>query len=147
MKTLSDNDEGATAVLEYVITFTCAFVLFTYLLAMFSSMFIDGPQRTVSQVQFTDVGNDITAKILDTYLVAPATGNISTVFSMPAAAAGKDYQLDIRKSANGWDKEIVVYSPYMDIDTMVTLNGVNATIPIIGNTSSMSPVHRVRYDS
>ena len=133
--------------LEYLITFVFAFIIFTMILSMFDSMFIQGPQRTVSIIQFADVGNDVTAKILDTYLIAPATGNVSTVFDMPQTAAGRDYMLDIRTSANGWDKEIIVHSPYSMLKMSVTLNGVNSTIPIVGNTSSMTPVHRVRYDS
>lgn len=147
MEKMGGNCEGAAAILEYIITFVIAFIMFTILLSMFSSMFITGPQHTVSKVQFTDVGNDVTAKILDTYLIAPPNGSVSTVFDMPPTAAGKDYLLEIRKSANGWDKEIVVFSPYMDLNTSVTLNGVNSTIPIVGNTSSMSQSHRVRYNS
>ena len=138
---------GVTAMLEYMITFVFAFIIFTVMLSMFDGMFIRGPEKTVSTIQFADVGNDVTAKILDTYLIAPAKGNVSTVFDMPATAAGKDYVLDILPSANGWDKEIIVHSPYTGQNVSVTLNGVNATIPITGNTSSMSMGHRVRYDS
>ncbi|OPY28306.1 MAG: hypothetical protein A4E28_01625 [Methanocella sp. PtaU1.Bin125] len=147
MRDIHANDSGVTAMLEYIITFVFAFIIFTILLSMFDGMFIKGPERTVSIVQFADVGNDVTAKILDTYLIAPATGNVSTVFDMPPTAAGREYLLDIRSSANGWDKEVVVHSTYTGINLSVTLNGVNSTIPIDGSTSSMSPVHRVRYDS
>jgi hypothetical protein len=133
--------------LEYLMTFVFAFIIFTMMLSMFDGMFIKGPERTVSIIQFADVGNDVTAKILDTYLIAPASGNVSTVFDMPETAAGRDYTLEIRTSANGWDKEIIVHSPYSMLNMSVTLNGVNSTIPIVGNTSSMAPAHRVRYDS
>ena len=141
------DDAGVTAMLEYMITFVFAFIIFTVMLSMFDSMFIQGPEQTVSTIQFADVGNDVTAKILDTYLVAPATGNVTTIFTMPPTAAGKDYMLDIGTSANGWDKEITVYSDYGMKNMSVTLNGVNSTIPIVGSTSSMAPSHRVRYDS
>jgi hypothetical protein len=147
MTLLHHDDSGVTAMLEYIITFVFAFIIFTMMLSMFDGMFIKGPERTVSAIQFADVGNDVTAKILDTYLIAPATGNVSTVFDMPETAAGKDYMLEIRTSANGWDKEIIVHSPYTQLNMSVTLNGVNSTIPIEGNTSSLSPGHVVRYDS
>jgi len=147
MRTLTSDDSGVTPMLEYMLTFVFAFAIFTFMLSMFNSMFIQGPQDAVTTTQFADVGNDVTAKILDTYLIAPAVGNVSTVFNMPQTAAGKDYTLDISTSANGWDKEIVVHSPYTDYNLSVTLNGVNSTIPIAGCTSSLSPLHRVRYDS
>jgi hypothetical protein len=147
MPILHHDDSGVTAMLEYIITFVFAFIIFTMMLSMFDGMFIRGPEKTVSAIQFADVGNDVTAKILDTYLIAPATGNVSTVFAMPGTAAGRDYELDIRTSANGWDKEIIVHSPYTQMNMSVTLNGVNSTIPILGSTSSMAAIHRVRYDS
>jgi hypothetical protein len=147
MRAIHSNDSGVTAMLEYIITFVFAFIIFTVMLSMFDGMFIKGPERTVSMVQFADVGNDVTAKILDTYLIAPVSGNVSTVFDMPERAAGRDYVLDIRTSTNGWDKEIVVHSSYTNLNMSVTLNGVNSTIPIVGSTSSVSPVHRVKYDS
>jgi hypothetical protein len=147
MPSLHHDESGVTAMLEYIITFVFAFIIFTMMLSMFDGMFIRGPERTVSTIQFADVGNDVTAKILDTYLIAPAVGNVSTVFAMPSTVAGKDYVLEICKSENGWDKEIIVHSPYTQLNMSVTLNGVNSTIPILGNTSSLAPAHRVRYDS
>jgi hypothetical protein len=147
MPILHHDDSGVTAMLEYIITFVFAFIIFTMMLSMFDGMFIRGPERTVSTIQFADVGNDVTAKILNTYLIAPSTGNVSTVFAMLETVAGKDYVLEIRTSANGWDKEIIVHSPYTQLNMSVTLNGVNSTIPIPGNTSSLAPARRARYDS
>jgi len=147
MPLMKQDDSGVTAMLEYMITFVFAFIIFTMMLSMFDGMFIKNPERTVSTIQFADVGNDVTAKILDTYLVAPAVGNVSTVFAMPQTIAGKDYTLEICDSANLWDKEIIVHSPYSMLNISVTLNGVHSTIPIVGNTSSMAESHRVKYDS
>ena len=147
MPLMKHDDSAVTPMLEYMITFVFAFIIFTAMLSMFDSMFIKGPERTVSAVQFADVGNDVTAKILDTYLIAPANGRVYTVFDMPQTIAAKDYTLDILTSSNGWDKEIIVRSPYSPLKMSVTLNGVNETIPIEGSTSSMTTRHRVQYDS
>jgi hypothetical protein len=144
---MRQDDSGVTAMLEYLITFVFAFIIFTMILSMFDGMFIKGPERTVSTIQFADVGNDVTAKILDTYLIAPANGSVFTVFDMPETAAGKDYMLYILTSANEWDKEIIVHSPHSMLNMSVTLNGVSSTIPIEGSTSSMSPGHQVKYES
>lgn len=133
--------------LEYILTFVSAFIIFTVLLSMFNGMFIQNPQRTVATAQFADVGNDVTAKILDTYLIAPKTGNISTTFGVPERIAGSEYTVDIRLSANGWDREVILCSPTLNMNMSVTLNGVNSTIPISGSTSSMSSIHKIKYDS
>lgn len=142
------KDDGAvSAVIEYLITFTIAFIIFTMVASMFNGMFINGPTDVVSMIQFTDVGNDVSAKLLDTYLIAPETGNVSTTFEMPDSIAGHDYKLNIQTSTNGWDKEVVVYSDYTSISTTVTINGVNSTIPINGSTTSMYTTHKIKYDS
>ena len=141
------NDRGLSAVIEYMISFVISFIVFIMILAMFDGMFIQGPTDAVSHIQFTDVGNTVTAKIVDTYLIAPETGNISTSFDMPDKVAGRDYTLEIRPGKNGWDKEIFVYSPYSRVNTTVTINGVNSTIPINGSTSSSYSIHRIKYDS
>jgi|AGTN01.3.fsa_nt_gi hypothetical protein len=147
MPDMKHDDSGVTAMLEYLITFVLAFIIFTMMLSMFDGMFIRGPQEAVSAVQFADVGNDVTAKILDTYLIAPPNGKVYTFFDMPETIAGKGYTLDVRESANGWDKEVVVYSNYTSMVMSVTINGVTSTIPIAGSTSSMSSAHAVRYDN
>jgi len=144
---LIKDDEGVSALIEYMIAFTIAFLIFTMILAMFNGMFIAGPTQAVSRVQFTDVGNDVTAKILDTYLIAPEHGNVSTSFDIPDTIAGQSYELSVGTSPNGWDKEVDVYSFYTDVSTSVTINGVNSTIPINGSTNSMYASHRVKYDS
>lgn len=141
------DERGLNAVMEYMVTFVIAFLVFIMILSMFDGMFIRGPTDTVSRIQFTDVGNDVTAKILDTYLLAPDTGNVSTSFEIPDSVAGRDYALDVRSSPNGWDKEVLVYSQSTAVNATVTINGVSSTIPINGSTSSGQSTHRIKYDS
>ena len=148
---LKHDEQGVTPLIEYIVTFTIASILFTIVLVMANSMFIDGPQRTVSRVQFTDIGNDLTAKVVDTYLIAPGPGSssttfdVSTSFDMPLTVAGNQYMADIRSNDNPDDKEVKVYSPSNNVSIYVTLNGINSTIPVSGSTSSISDTHRIYY--
>jgi len=139
------DDEGVSKTLENIIVFMIAFILFGFLMFISKGLFIDMPCREVSSVQFTDIGNDITAKLVDTYLITPDNGTISTTFYMPMTVGGKDYVSDIRNTGNGQDKEVVVYSPYNGVAISVTINGVNSTIPVNGTTSSLAPTHRIYY--
>ncbi len=141
------DERAVSAIIEYMITFVFAFIIFIMVVAMFDDMFIRGPTDVVSRIQFTDVGNDVSAKLLDTYLIAPETGNVSTTFELPDSIASHDYKLSIRPSSNGWDKEVVVFSDYTSISMTVTINGVNSTIPINGSTTSMYTTHTIKYDS
>jgi hypothetical protein len=146
-KNLMENDSGVNMIIEYIMTFIIASILFSIVLLMANGLFIDGPQKTVSRVQFTDIGNDITAKMVDTYLIAPQNGYISTTFDMPLTVAGKSYMANVRTSANSEDKEVIVYSLENGVSITTTLNGVNSTIPVSGNTSSLAYAHYINYSN
>ena len=142
------DDSGVNYVLEYILTFMIASVIFSIMLMMSSDLFIHGPEQTVSKVRFTDVGNDLSAKIIDTYMIAPVypdVGNISTSFDMPTTVAGNSYFVDVAPS--GQDKVIKVYSTSNGVKVNVVLNGVNSTIPVNGSTSSSTLIHVIQYNS
>jgi hypothetical protein len=144
----ADDDSGVNFVLEYVLTFMIASVIFSIMLVMANGLFIQGPKTTVSEVQFTDIGNDLSAKIMDTYLVAPVSpdsGNVSTVFDIPSSIAGSQYFVNVVPS--GTDRIVSVYSNSSGVMVNVTLNSVNSTIPVSGSTSSGSISHRIWYNS
>ena len=82
--TMHMDDSGVSPVVEYIITFVVASIIFTTMLLLSNGLFIEGPQKTVSQLQFTDVGNDLSAKMIDTYIVAPKNGSVSTDFNLPS---------------------------------------------------------------
>lgn len=139
------NDSGVSPVIEYIITFVVASIIFTTMLVISNGLFIEGPQKTVSQLQFTDVGNDLSAKMIDTYIIAPKDGAVSTDFDMPSSIAGRSYVVNVQNSKNAWDKEIAVSSDSGDVIMSVTLNGVSQTIPLTGSTSSHDVIHKIYY--
>lgn len=141
------DDSGVSAVVEYILTFLIASIIFSIMLLISYSMFIEGPQKSVEVLRYTDVGNDMTAKIIDTYLIAPRDGTILTSFDMPSSIAGKSYSVSVETSKNGWDKEVLVSSESGDVTMNVTLDGVNSTIPINGSTSSHNSTHNIWYHS
>jgi hypothetical protein len=147
LRFIKKDDTGVSAVVEYILTFIIASFIFSIMLLISYSMFIQGPQKSVETLRYTDVGNDMTAKIIDTYLIAPRNGSLYTSFSMPSTIAGNGYSVSVITSKNGWDKEIYVKSPSGDVNMSVTLDGVNQTIPISGKTSSSSPTHNIYYQS
>jgi hypothetical protein len=139
---IQKDDSGVSAVVEYILTFVIASFIFSIMLLISYSMFIQGPQKSVETLRYTDVGNDMTAKIIDTYLIAPKDGQLYTSFSMPSTIGGNSYSVKVQTSKNGWDKEILVSSPSGDVNMRVTLDGVNQTIPISGKTSSSNKIGR-----
>ena len=141
------GDEGVSAIVEYMMTFIIAFVLFMVMLLMFNNVFVNGPTESVCKVQFTDIGNDVAAKMLDTYLVAPSSGRLQTSFEIPATVAGKSYSVKISSVGENNDAEVDVYSSDSSIRRKITVNRIQSTISLVGTTTSLSYTHWVEYTS
>ena len=101
------DDSGVSAVVEYILTFLIASIIFSIMLLISYSMFIEGPQKSVKTLRYTDVGNDMTAKIIE-HTHCSRDGTILTSFDMPSSIASKGYSVSVEK--NGWDREVLVSS-------------------------------------
>ncbi len=105
------DDEGVTATVEYILTFIIASGIFALLIMNFNPLFVSTPQDIVTRDQLADIGNDVTTKVIDTYLVLPDNGNITTYFEIPnTVAAGYTYDISIEEMSgkNRLDKEVRV---------------------------------------
>lgn len=146
-KRMRDDENGVTATVEYLLTFFIASGIFTLLLLNFNGLFIDSPQYIVTRNQLADIGNDVSAKVIDTYLVAPDDGSITTYFDIPATvAAGDTYEITVMDYM-GIDREVVVHTMDDSIVVKNTLNGAYLTIPIAGTTCSTGYWHNIVYDT
>lgn len=139
------DDRGATSAMEYILTFIMASFIFSLFILNFNSLFINNPQYVVTQNQLADIGNDVSTKVIDTYLVAPNDGKVITYFDIPGkVAAGNTYQIDVVQS--GIDRELSVFTDDHRVCVNNTLNGASITIPIKGSTSSVGRYHYIVFD-
>lgn len=146
---LLPDGTAATSILEFVLTFILAAGIFTMFLMNFNSMFVNQPKYVVTTNQFVDIGNDVTTKIIDTYLVAPDDGIVVTYFDIPDTVAGSTYEVSIHAlGGNFIDREVQVRSvDFGPISVNTTLNGAYTTIKMNGTTRSTSPLHGIVYQS
>jgi hypothetical protein len=101
----------------------------------------------VTNNQFVDVGNDVTTKIIDTYLISPDNGVVETYFNIPTDIAGFTYEIGVHP-VGVEDREVqVVTSQGGGISVNTTLNGAYTTINMNGTTRSTSMFHRIDFSS
>lgn len=141
-----ENHLGVSSVMELTITFIIASLIFSVLIMSFNSLFLETPQYLVTRNQFADIGNSVSTMLIDTYLVVPENGTLTTTFTEPEAVTGSAYQIQIHRSGSN-DREVLVTSGDSGISVSVTLNGANSTIPINGTTNSTDYLHRIEYIS
>lgn len=148
MTTLTDDESGAVSAVEFLLSFSMAAVIFGILVLSVNGLFLDQSRFTVGVNQFTDVGNDISTRIIETYLLAPDSGNINnctiiTYFDIPQSIEGTTYIININPYEE--DERVNIVSANKLISVNTTLNGAGDTIPIDGNTTSAAKLHMINY--
>jgi hypothetical protein len=145
--TFSRDERGVTAMMEFILMFVLAAAIFSIFIMNFNAVFLNQPKYVVATNQFVDIGNDVTTKIIDTYLIAPDDGMVQTYFDIPETVAGYTYDVDV-KPVGVDDREVQIHTDEnSDISVYTTLNGANTTIKIRGTTTSTSMFHGIVYNS
>ena len=128
------GEEGVTNLMEYISVTSILIILLVVVMFMVNGVFMEGPANTLRYHAFTDIGNGISVRIVDLYVIAPMNGTISTRFLLPRDVAGQDYFVRANITAEGKDQTILVERG--DIFADVNIAGIGATKGVTGNTTS-----------
>jgi hypothetical protein len=150
MKRFTSDESGVTSVVEFILTFVLASIIFTIFIMSINGLFLSQSKIVVGTNQFTDVGNQVGNRIVDIYLIVPDNGTIQSFFDIPDSIEGSNYQIWILNNLtdamiSGTDEKIKVNSTDDAISVNLTINGVFNTIPISGYTSSVNMLHEINY--
>jgi hypothetical protein len=136
------NEEGVTRLMEYVIVSGGLLLLMVVMMFTVNAVFMEGPADTLRYHAFVDIGNGVSTRIVDLYVIAPANGTIETKFDIPDDVAGKDYFVDV--GMKGASQAILVQGG--DIRSRVAIAGIGATKGVSGNTTGAG-WNMIQYDS
>jgi hypothetical protein len=137
-----DPSDGVTNLVEYITITGILLLLLVVVLFTVNSVFMQGPGDTLRYYAFTDIGNGMSVRIVDLYVIAPHNGTISTRFLLPRDVAGQDYF--VRADLLGADQVIVVERG--DVSSRINIAGIGATKGVTGNTTS-SGWNLITYNS
>jgi len=149
---LLQNEEAVSLTVGYVL-FSIIFVGF-YAMVLLSSdkLFIEGPSNIVVKEQFRDIGNMLSTKITDIYIISPENGIIETSYMIPSEIGKETYIIDAEPIS--MDQIIEVRSIDSDKSVSVTISGIASSLngtatsgSINGTAYSSTPEHMIRYDS
>ncbi len=121
-------------------------VLFVVMLFLVNANFMEAPANTITYSAFTDISNGISTRIVDTYAIAPVTGNITSKFDIPDDIAGRGYFVEIGNNAdiNLADQAVTVSRGA--IVANVAIAGIGSTRKAGGNTTGAG-VNMISYSS
>jgi hypothetical protein len=140
-----DPTDGVTNLVEYISITGILLLLLLVVLFTVNAVFMQGPADTLRYYTFTDIGNGMSVRIVDLFVIAPDDGTISTRFILPRDVAGQDYFLRANETGeNRADQTIVVERG--DIHADINIAGIGATKGVTGNTTS-SGWNLITYNS
>jgi hypothetical protein len=139
-----DPSDGVTNLVEYIAITGILLLLLIVVLFTVNTVFMQGPGDTLRYYAFTDIGNGMSVRIVDLFVIAPDQGTITTRFILPSDVAGQDYFVRANVTTEGKDQTIIVERGAVHSD--INIAGIGATKGVIGNTTS-SGWNLITYNS
>lgn len=150
------TDDGVTNLLEYIFISGTLLLLLVVLMFLVNAVFMEGPANTLSYHAYTDIGNGVSTRIVDLYIIAPYQGTIDTKFDIPDDVAQRDYFVEaIGKGSNtliavtnGASQCSCIESCTCKggIYSLTSIAGIGGTKGVVGNTTGRG-WNRIFYNS
>jgi len=142
---IEDNwhEKGVSSLIEYLFISGILLIFMAIMFTTLTPLFIEGPMDQLTRHAYIDIGNGVSTRIVDLYVIAPYEGTVRTIYDIPDDIAGYGYFVTIEPLAGGRDF-IKVSGDKMDV--IIPLSGIGATTGLGGSTSS-SGLNEIRYDS
>lgn len=139
------NEDGATRLMEYVIISGVLLLLMVVMMFTINTAFMEGPADKLRHHAFVDIGNGVSTRIVDLYVIAPVNGTITTKFDIPDDVAGKGYFVEAwMEGGNRANQAILVRSG--SVQSKIAIAGIGATRGVTGNTTGAG-WNVIQYDS
>ncbi|MEA1957178.1 MAG: hypothetical protein U9N01_02350 [Euryarchaeota archaeon] len=141
---MKDN-RGVSTLTSYILISSIAIIFFGIIALTTTGTFIRGPSQIVMRGDFSDIGNDISTKIVDIYIVAPENGTLNTSLRMPTSVAMQEFNASVDES----NQMIKVSALHTNTEVTVTINEIAQanTVNVKGSTLSGNQEHWLRYNS
>jgi hypothetical protein len=143
------NDIAISSMLEYLMISGVLMILMVITVITFTSGIIEQPVDRLSESEFIDIGNGISTRIVDLFVIAPVShsgqvisGNITSLFDIPDDVAGREYFVKVTSGSTG--DQIIVFRG--GIQRKITLAGIGETLGVGGSTSGHG-LNKIIYES
>jgi hypothetical protein len=136
------NDLGVSDLIEYCIISAILMLVIIITVLTITPVAIYQPTDQLSEYAFIDIGNGVSTRIVDLYVIAPDEGNITTKFDIPDDVVGREYFVLLDTDVTG---DFVAVS-YSNIRREVPLAGIGETLEVYGNTTGHG-LNEISYES
>ena len=135
-------DSAVSDLIEYFLISGMLMLLIIITILSITPIAIYQPTDQLSEYAYIDIGNGISTRIVDLYVIAPEEGNITTEFDIPDDVVGREYEVLIESGDSG-DQISVSHS---NVRRVVPLAGIGETLGVEGNTTGHG-LNEILYNS
>jgi|LGOV01.1.fsa_nt_gb hypothetical protein len=136
------DEKAVSTTLGYILVVSIGVTFFSILMLSLNSIFYDTPKAIVTESVYNDLGNEISTKMVDIYIIAPMNGSIDTKFDIPINIANERYKIEIGSSK---DQEIIVSSLDSSNNVAISINGIGHSMDTVtGEIYSGTTEHEIR---
>jgi hypothetical protein len=136
------DDDGVSMMTEYLSITSLLVFMFVIMMFVVNAALIEGPSDTLKYHSYVDIGNGVSVRMVDLYVIAPGDGTIQTQFDLPDEVAGEDYRVILEGSEESQFIRITDGSVIAE----VAISGIGATRGVTGNTTG-GGYNMISYDS
>lgn len=140
----TSGEPGISAVLEYLNATAVLIVMFILLTMVTGAVLIEEPSVKMKHDNFVDIGNGVSTRIVDIYVIAPENGRIVTYLDLPDTIAADGYIVEMDPAVSGASQRIIVTDG--NTESTISIAGIGATRAVYGSTTG-SGLNRIIYDS
>ncbi|WP_281768545.1 hypothetical protein [Methanoculleus bourgensis] len=143
--TESMNEEGVTRLMEYIIITGVLLLLMIVMMFSVNASLMEGPADKLRYHAFVDIGNGISTRIVDLYVISPDNGTIATKFDIPDDVAGRGYFVNVAMEGEDQASQAIQVQAG-DIQSEIAIAGIGATKGVTGSTTGAG-WNMIQYDS
>jgi len=138
------DEKAVSTTLGYILIVSIGVTFFSILMLSLNSIFYDTPKAIVTESVYNDLGNEISTKMVDIYIIAPMNGSIDTQFDIPIKIANERYKIEMIGSRG--DQEIIVSSLDSSRNVVISINGIgHSVVNVTGEIYSGTVEHGIRF--
>lgn len=140
------DEKAVSTTIGYILIVSIGITFFSILMLSLNSIFYDTPKAIVTESVYNDIGNEISTKMVDIYIIAPINGSIDTKFDIPIKVANERYKIEMIGSSG--DQEIIVSSIDSNNRVVVSINGIgHSVVSVTGEIYSGTTDHGIRFET
>jgi hypothetical protein len=133
------REEGVSSLIEYIQITGMLLLFIVIILLSVYPVFIHNPLYTLTHHSYIDVGNGVSTRMVDLYVISPYVQNkeglVVTDFDIPDDIAGRGYIVEVNPSTEGKGDDVLIISGDL-LESEVPLAGIGSTLALKGRTSS-----------